>query len=248
MHLKGAGSECAETRSRAVGANGTYCCAFVLTMLSPSEFGFSPSLFVVDSWIYIYLYIYTSVYIDIYISGGFNPNSSNGETPKEDSAKPASFSLQSRGFKSSFGGAPGEAIVKERNSCGHSLYSQTFLGDCIMSKERPKRNIIQKKYVSERVYFLLLLLLPEMLTDIGSIQVCLCSPRWKRINFPSRAGEGYHHAAWAPFGSNILQNVTPLSCLDVLTITCLLLSFFNLKRQQCLFNVCCSVSSTPTMF
>lgn len=101
---------------------------------------------------YIYLYIYTSVYIDIYISGGFNPNSSNGETPKEDSAKPASFSLQSRGFKSSFG-APGEAIVKERNSCGHSLYSQTFLGDCIMSKERPKRNIIQKKYVSERWYF-----------------------------------------------------------------------------------------------
>lgn len=87
-----------------------------------------------------------------------------------------------------------------------------------------------------------------MLTDIGSIQVCLCSPWWKRINFPSRAGEGYHHAAWAPFGSNILQNVTPLSCLDVLTITCLLLSFFNLKRQQCLFNVCCSVSSTPTMF
>lgn len=100
----------------------------------------------------IYIYIYTSVYIDIYISGGFNPNSSNGETPKEDSAKPASFSLQSRGFKSSFG-APGEAIVKERNSCGHSLYSQTFLGDCIMSKERPKRNIIQKKYVSERWYF-----------------------------------------------------------------------------------------------
>lgn len=34
--------------------------------------------------------------------------------------------LQSRGFKSSFGGAPGEARVKERNSCGHSLYSQTF--------------------------------------------------------------------------------------------------------------------------
>lgn len=195
----------------------------------------------------IYIYIYTSVYIDIYISGGFNPNSSNGETPKEDSAKPASFSLQSRGFKSSFGGAPEEAIVKERNSCGHSLYSQTFLGDCIMSKERPKRNIIQKKYVSER-WYLLLLLLPEMLTDVGSIQVCLCSPRWKRINFPSRAGEGYHHAAWAPFGSNMLQNVTPLSCLDVLTITCLLLSFFNLKRQQCLFNVCCSVSSTPTMF
>lgn len=152
MHLKGAGSECAETRSRAVGANGTYCCAFVLIMLSPSEFGFSPSLFVVDSWIYIFIYIHTSVYIDIYISGGFNPNSSNGETPKEDSAKPASFSLQSRGFKSSFG-APGEAIVKERNSCGHSLYSQTFLGDCIMSKERPKRNIIQKKYVSERWYF-----------------------------------------------------------------------------------------------
>lgn len=94
----------------------------------------------------IYIYIYTAVYIDIYISGGFNPNSSNGETPKEDSAKPASFSLQSRGFKSSFGGAPEEARIKERNSCGHSLYSQTFLGDCIMSKERPKRNIIQKKY------------------------------------------------------------------------------------------------------
>lgn len=48
---KRAGSECAETRSRSALANGTYCCAFVLTMLSPSEFGFSPSLSVVDPWI-----------------------------------------------------------------------------------------------------------------------------------------------------------------------------------------------------
>lgn len=51
MYLKRAGSECAETRRRAVLANGTYCCAFVLTMLSPSEFGSSPSLSVVDPWI-----------------------------------------------------------------------------------------------------------------------------------------------------------------------------------------------------
>lgn len=51
MYLKRAGSECAETRRRAVLANGTYCCAFVLTMLSPSDFGSSPSLSVVDPWI-----------------------------------------------------------------------------------------------------------------------------------------------------------------------------------------------------
>lgn len=74
------------------------------------------------------------------------PNSLRG-TPKEDSAKPASFSYRAGDLNRR--GAPGEARVKERNSCGHSLYSQTFLGDCIMSKERPKRNIIQKKYVSK---------------------------------------------------------------------------------------------------
>lgn len=49
MHFKRAGSECAKARSRADLANGSYCCAFVLTMLSPSEFGFSPSVFVVET-------------------------------------------------------------------------------------------------------------------------------------------------------------------------------------------------------
>lgn len=69
-----------------------------------------------------------------------------GETPKEDSAKPASFFLQSRGFKSSFAGAPGEARVKERNSCGHSLYSLTFfLG---LHNEQGKT---QEKYHSKEI-------------------------------------------------------------------------------------------------
>lgn len=159
MYLKRAGSECAETRSRAVLANGTYCCAFVLTMLSPSEFGFSPSLSVVDPWFFLWGGIYIRIVWGGNTEGGF--------------CKASELCLQSRGFKSSFGGAPGEARVKERNSCGHSLYSQTFFwGDCIMSKERPKRNIIQKKYVSKPTFSLFFYASFAHKCD-RSIQVCL---------------------------------------------------------------------------
>lgn len=131
MYLKRAGSECAQTRSRAALANGTYCCAFVLTMLSPSEFGFGPSLSVVDPW-------FVGFYMRVHWE----------ERRRRILQSERAFC--SRGFNRHLV-VLRERRVKERNSCGHSFYSQTFFfGDCIMSKERPKRNIIQKKYVSKK--------------------------------------------------------------------------------------------------
>lgn len=101
---------------------------------------------------------------------------------------------RSRGFKSSLG-APGEARVKEkRHSCGHSLYSQHLsFWDCIMSKERPKRNIIQKKYVSTKRFFFCLF------HALGlNSSFCLCSMKRHKLSLGYVEVTSDHNCAQIP--------------------------------------------------
>lgn len=97
-----------------------------------------------------------------------------------------------------------------------------------MSKERPKRNIIQKKYVSKNTP------LPYLLANAIALFKFVRSFRWKCVNF--------HHGLWRlPSGSlcticvkysfkggdgKLAQRVNNYQ------------PFFSLKRQQCLFSVC----------
>lgn len=97
-----------------------------------------------------------------------------------------------------------------------------------MSKERPKRNIIQKKYVSKSTP------LPYLLTNRAiALFKFACSFRWKCINF--------HHGLWR-LASGSLCTIWvkyPLKKGGLwLGSTCSQLYALSLKRQQCLFGVC----------
>lgn len=107
-----------------------------------------------------------------------------GEQAPGDSCKePASFSDRAGDLNRHLVGAPGEARVKRKEIHVAILsIAKHFWWDCIMSKERPKRNIIQKKYVSKTVFA------PKCYSSL------LVSPRWKCINF--------HRGLWRlPSGS-----------------------------------------------
>lgn len=78
-----------------------------------------------------------------------------------------------------------------------------------MSKERPKRNIIQKKYVSRTTS------LPYMITDAIALFKFASLVSMKTLKLSSRTVKVTNQAARVLFGSDTVLKVTTASYLNV---------------------------------